>query len=577
MRKLHGVLSLVLALLLLCSCGAESSEPVREEAQENLPKIAYVPLDDRPNNAECMEYMAQSLGYTLLMPDEDLYATRLNNQPLNSNGTPCGDRAGIYEWLLQQEENGCDRYIIFTDQLLSGGLVNSRAMSEGEPVTLSDGRVFTETEMLESIISLLGSDSGNRVFLLDTVMRLAPTVGYEAWTMEDYTNVRAWACVPRGECEMTPEAIVSCYCTDADGKYISPEAYGVSENTLDGYLKARERKLLLSCDMLNALSGQREVFRVLMGIDDSSEENCIQKNEIVYFESLLGENGALLSGVDDMAYKALAKLYLEDSGWQGGRAQVRYFGGTEDRPASAYDFRALNEIVEAHFDYYGLEKSEDAELVFAVLTAPKDDALKAEYLDGFFDEIEADFESNKAVVLMDASNGAYGDELRNRLIENTELGRLVSYAGTLDLANLTGVAVSHGVSRYALLKNGGETEYTQRGFERCMADVLIKDLCYRTVVRAETAQYVRDMNGNPDNFFDPEIDESAVLDYTLERMDDLTPEVMDNLRESNFITSLEPYAEAGWGGIELTDYRFPWHRTFELAFNVNVGNATEVH
>lgn len=576
MRKLRSILSLLLVLLFVCSCGIESSEPVVETGQEsNLTQIAYVPLDDRPNNSRCMEYMAQSLGYELLMPDADLYATRLNNQPLNSNGTSCGDRAALYEWLVRQEKGGCDRYIIFTDQLLSGGLVNSRAMSKNEPVTLSDGTVMTETELLDGIFELLGSDSGNRVFLLDTVMRLAPTVGYDKWTMEDYTNVRAWACVPRCVCEMNPKAIAAGYCTGADGEYISPEAYGVSEDTLSEYLKSRERKLQLSSYMLDAIDG--DVFSVLMGIDDSSEENCIQKNEIEYFESRMGENGALLSGVDDMAYKALAKMYLEDTDWQGSDAQLCFFGDNEGRPASAYDFRALDEILSDHFEYFGLNKTENAELVFAVLTAPREEAKKSEYLDDFFSAIEDAFKDNKAVVLMDASNGAYGEELRDRLIEDTELGKLISYAGTLDLANLTGVALSHGVSRYALLKCGGDTEYTQRGFERCMVDVLVKDLCYRTVIRAETAQLVRDMGGNPDNFYDPEIDENAVLDYSVQRMDELTVQVLDNLCSSNFISSLEPYTEAGWGGIEITDYCFTWHRTFEFDFNVYVGNATDLH
>ncbi len=36
--------------------------------------------------------------------------------------------------------------------------------------------------------------------------------------------------------------------------------------------------------------------------------------------------------------------------------------------------------------------------------------------------------------------------------------------------------------------------------------------------------------------------------------------VVKNLERSNFISSLEPYAERGWGGIALENYRFPWDR-----------------
>lgn len=55
------------------------------------PVIAYVPLDDRPDNAERVVYLAESLGYELAMPERDLYRTRLDGQPPNENGTQYGD------------------------------------------------------------------------------------------------------------------------------------------------------------------------------------------------------------------------------------------------------------------------------------------------------------------------------------------------------------------------------------------------------------------------------------------------------------------------------------------------------
>ena len=60
-------------------------------------------------------------------------------------------------------------------QLLSGGLVNSRHISGENPVTLSDGTVLTETELLDQLMTTLAADEKNRVWLLDTVMRLAPS------------------------------------------------------------------------------------------------------------------------------------------------------------------------------------------------------------------------------------------------------------------------------------------------------------------------------------------------------------------------------------------------------------------
>ena len=134
-------LALVLACLLLAGCGPVRTEPLNQEsAPADEPEVAYVPLDDRPDNEERVVYLADSLGYELLLPERDDYQTRLDGQPLNENGTQYGDRADLYEWVLAREEAGCDRYILSVDQLLSGGLVSSRAMTGENPVTLSDGR-----------------------------------------------------------------------------------------------------------------------------------------------------------------------------------------------------------------------------------------------------------------------------------------------------------------------------------------------------------------------------------------------------------------------------------------------------
>ena len=344
-------LAAALACALLTGCGPVRTEPAdTESAPADEPVIAYVPLDDRPDNAERVVYLADSLGYELLLPEADDYHTALDGQPLNENGTQSGDRADLFEWVLAQEEAGCDRYILSLDQLLSGGLVNSRAMAAEEPVTLSDGRTLGELELLEELIAVLAADENNRVWLLDTVMRLAATTGYGGFGLNEYNALRAYGMAPRPHltgAELTVENIAADYPLGADGAPVPVEAEEpLPEGAVEDYLSARERKLRLSDDLFRSLEGTAEgQFRVLIGIDDSSEEDSIQKNEIAYLRSLLREGDALLSGVDDLAFKAVAKLYLEETGWQGASASVRYFGGTEDRPACAYDYQPLETIM----------------------------------------------------------------------------------------------------------------------------------------------------------------------------------------------------------------------------------------
>ena len=580
-------LALVLACLLLAGCGPVRTEPLNQEsAPADEPEVAYVPLDDRPDNEERVVYLADSLGYELLLPERDDYQTRLDGQPLNENGTQYGDRVDLYEWVLAREEAGCDRYILSVDQLLSGGLVSSRAMTGENPVTLSDGRTLTEAELLAELIAVLAEDPDNQVWLLDTVMRLAATTGYGGFGLNEYNALRTYGMAPRphleGE-ELTLENIVADYPLGEDGTPVPVESQEpLPEGAVENYLAARERKLRLSAAMFQALEGIGGQFHVLIGIDDSSEEDSIQKNEIAYLRAHLREGDALLSGVDDLAFKAVARLYLDACGWEGAAVSVQYFGGTEDQPACAYDYQPLEAIMAEHFDFFGLREAApgEAELRVLVLTQPADAAEQEAYIQALVQELEGDAAQVPAI-LIDAGNGTYGTAFHEALTERVQLGRLLSYAGFLDMAIVTGTALSHGVARYAFLQNGEQTDATERAFLRTVADSILKDFCYKNIVRNDILAFVRnDLAGNADNFWVPDIDREAILERLEAGMAEAAAPVIENLERSNFISALpsaREYAERGWGGVELTNYRFPWDRAFEIGMDIQLGDFTEPH
>ncbi len=586
--RYRRMLAAVLACLLLAGCGAQRTEPLAEEPAAEGAVIAYVPLDDRPDNVERVAYLAESLGYTLAMPEADLYSTKLDSQPANENGTQYGDMAALCEWVLEQEAAGCDRYILSMDQLLSGGLVNSRHTAETLTVVLPDGTEMTDLELMTALLGELARDENNHVWLLDSVMRLAPTTGYAGFGIEEYNALRAYGAEGRpalaGQ-DLTAEAIQADYRLGGDGREIPLADFGLTETVVEEYLSARGRKLALAERMMQTVQcGGYENFRVLIGIDDSSEEDSIQKNEIAYLRSLLREGDALLSGVDDLAFKAVTRLYLEEVGWEGASVSVRYFGGTEDRPACDYDYLPLTEIMEEHADFFGLTLDESTArpartaLEILVLTQPADETLKAACCKQLADALNECRSENRPVILIDASNGRYEASCYEKLTKETELGYLLSYAGFLDMAIVTGTALSHGVARYAFLQNGERTEAAERAFLRTLADSVIKDFCYKHVVREDLLAYIRnDLGGDPNNFWQPAIDRAAVQERLEAGMAKATADVVENLERSNFVSDLEPMDLRGWGGIELTNYRFPWDRAFEIGMDIQLGAFTEPH
>ena len=576
-------LAALLACLLLSGCAETPLYTAEEEV--NGPVVAYVPLDDRPDNVERVQYLAWSLGYDLQMPQADDYRTRLQGQPLNENGTQYGDRADLYQWVLEQEESGCDRYILSMDQLLSGGLVNSRSMWEHEAVTLSDGTTLTEPELLSLLLETLARDGDNQVWLLDSVMRLAPTVGYDHWDLDGYNALRSYGMAGRPVLEgqaLTVENIEADYRLGSDGSQLSLGEFGLEEWEVEEYLSARSRKLELAGQMMETVTGDGYGnFHVLIGIDDSSEEDSIQKNEIAYLRSLLRQGDALLSGVDDLAFKAVTRLYLDEQGWDGATATVRYYGGTEDQPACAYDYKPLQEIMAEHFDFFDLQESPDGELQILVLTQPLDEAAAQNYCNSLSMDLRRCQIQGQPVIVIDAGNGRYGTMFHEMLTEHTELGGFLSYAGFLDMAIVTGTALSHGVARYARLEAGRPSDAENRAFARTLADSILKDFCYKNIVRDKLLTYIRgDLGANPDNFWQPDTDRNAIRQMLEREMEECTKPVIRNLESSNMAVVPDPAPSGdriGWGSVLLGNYRFPWDRAFEIGMDIELGAFTSQH
>lgn len=610
--------ALLLSFVLLVGCGTEWEKPIEEApVPTDGETIAYVPLDDRPDNAERVVYLAESLGYQLAMPKEDWYKTKLDNQPLNENETQSGDRAKLYEWVVEQEKSGCDRYILFLDQLLSGGLVNSRHISGENPVTLSDGTVLTEMELLEQLLELLAADESNRVWLLDTVMRLAPTCGYDGFGLEEYNNLREYAMQPRPERagdELTVEHILADYRLDSRGVVLKAEAYSLTDTLVTEYLASRERKLRLSEEAQRLLAQpEYQNFSLLIGIDDSSAEDSIQKNEIALLRQNLRTDGKsysdpiysgianpdqvdwILSGVDDLAFKAVTKLYLDECETAGtslaalgkNDVYIRYAGGTEDRPACAYDSQPLEEIVEEHLAFFGLEQTThaDADMEILILTQPDPTAAGTDgwphtYWKGFLDMLRPG--SAGPTILIDASNNQYGTAFHDALAEEAELGMLLSYAGFLDMAIVTGTALSHGVARYAWLVQGEDDATATQAYQKSLAEAVLLDFCYRNTVRDDLSAWVRSQGGDPNNFYAPPIDTAEAQKTLNMGMEKSTKEVLKNFSHSNLIASLQEYETgsgglAGWGEITLSNWRFPWQRVFEVRMDMKIGPLTQPH
>ena len=546
--------------------------------------IAYVPLDDRTDNLESTLYLAQASGYRVVMPERDWYRTALDGQSPNDNGTPYGNREALLEWVREMDRRGCDRFVLSLDQLFSGGLVHSRSVSEVWPLVFSDGVSLGEAEAFETYILPLSRDPNNRVYLFDSVVRLSPTVGYHGIGEAEYYGLREYGMVPRPETEtLDLETVFSLYPYAADGVTRAEDALGsdrfrstLTEERLREYWGVRRRKLTL-LDRFLTSAASAENIQLLIGVDDSSNASNIQDNELRYLRQRLGPGAEIMAGLDSLARLLMGRLAQEEYGYRV-KTSVRYIGGTEGNPSSEFDLYTLEQVVDLHLDFFRAKRvpEAEAELQIVVMTAPENPAQKAAYQEELLSLLESNLARRIPTVLNEASNNAYGDDLERALLDRIPFAGLVAFAGKYDQANVTGAAFAMGFSRYLYLKCRPEKD------ARCDAAQLMQLANsmalteYILHTRTPLNQYAAELGVDTGNMAGISEEQARRIYRKLESLflSDCR-RVCRNLQETDLLSSLDP-----WGGrkieeVEVTDFRFPWQRTFEIAFAVRATLASD--
>ena len=566
----------------------ESLDTSMEDVRDWDKAIAYVPLDDRTDNMEDVVYLAEASGYQLVLPDGDIYCTKLDGQEPNRNGTQYGDREALMTWVREMDRQGCDLFLLSLDQLFSGGLVNSRSVSGDFPLTFDDGTTMTETDAFDAFILSLAEDPDNRVYLFDSVVRLASTVGYQGFGLEEYNALRAYGMVARPALEgdeLTLENVFASYRYAEDGVTPAEDTLDnagyeavLTEEIIDDYLGVRMRKLRLTDYVISALkTAPYDNIHLLIGIDDSSNAPNIHYNELHYIEQQLGRGSTLLTGLDSLARLLVCQIAQDDYGGYQVRTSVRYIGGSQGIPSSEYDRYTLEETVDLHLDLFQAVRvpEEEAELQFLVMTAPADPAQAQAYCEELVSALEYNLQHHIPTALIEASDNAYGGTLTQMLLERVDFGQLVAFAGQYEQANVTGAAMAMGFSRYLYLACCEEKDDAcDIGHVRQIANSMALTYAYSLHAQGLLNQYIsrlgEDRNNLLPNPITGKLIQNKLEDLFLPACEEM---VCSRLRGGRVITSLAPYADREITGLTISDVYFPWNRTFEIAFTIDAALA----
>ncbi len=647
MRKyLSGILSLVLLLSML-SVSAVSPESVSAADPSESAVVAYIPLDDRPVNYDRVVYQAKAAGLTLLMPDENLFRTRLDNQPTNPNGTQYGDCEALFAWLRSVEAD-CDYFVLSIDQLLSGGLVQSRADADYWGILPQDS---TERQIIDYLVDL---SNRKKVYLFDTVKRLAATTYYNNYVNGDI--MRSYGSLPRGWLggdDLTIENIAAYYEKDGlwrtigygDNAMSADDIWTLYQHyqydTLYGYtyetaqaihndltqltnkmvtdeLDARRRKLQLTDWLMTYVNPANTYY--FLGVDDSAVTDSIQTNEINYFNSLIASRSLpakVYSGADELGMMALARCAIEHYGVTPS-IFVNYIGNGENGKSDQYEPETVYENMLGHIESLGCPIAasiSDADIVVLAMTIPKDAGISVRQTAWNSTLDQLDYLLNtlkKPTVFVDpmgsgmgAADGGAGytseyDVFNRYFLSRVNLPMLLGYSCWSAGGNPIGIALGQGIARYVYLKSAVASYDSHIGQMQALTFSYVKDISYKRRAAGELDYYLR--SGKPDYGLSPSLISSETMNFystltqrgwteqdfsnMLQRFlfaettyrvawdgyadGEDAANVLSAIETGTLLTGVCPYTYIAVDSIALSDFEFPWYRTFEARFSISV-------
>ena len=579
----------------------EDDDDTNQTPNHNGKVIAYIPLDNRPVNIDRAQYLAESAGFNLLMPPEELYSTEVDNADTTDvYESAVGDPVALFSWLQENEDNA-DYFVISLDQLLSGGLVGSRDYAGIDDLTAETGADYDPNLVFEGqvIDYLAGLVTRKDVVLFDSQMRLASTPSFNHTDMNLYTGLRlGFAEKARLDVEITTGTddelleIFDNYELDSSGNYIlgkdldqfsendpitftiEGKNYTVTAEQIKRNLDSRKRKMLIS-DMLfdkGVISGAKYFY---IGIDDSLPKDTIQTDETEWLEKRAETEGIsktkfkVFSGIDEIGLMSMSACVTMAYGKV--NVVIDYFGDQKDAIADEYaSGDTLKECIETHVNmaggqiYNGVPSKNTLHIL--VLTSDTQglhdgvvvgSGVNSEDVQALIKKAMSNLANGIPTCIVDGSRDH--DGLGNQLVDSdVKISQLLGYSNWNTVSNAAGLAISPAISRFTYLKNSAViTDESNLAALKQITYSFVKDVGYKlNNGTAGTTTADRETNAKKEGkFYDTK-------DKILSKINGEGSEVLIGVGDN--------YATESIGTIQTGYLYWPWNRGFEANFKLSI-------
>lgn len=491
-----------------------------------LAAIAFVPLDDRPVNAEFPIMLGQIAGVSVEAPPRELLGNFLN----------AGRPDAIAAWLKHAVSHNINATIVSSDMLAYGGLVASRV----------PGASYVDTSArLANLAQIRDEIPGLWVSVFGTLMRLAPTsvpsntdffAAYPVWKyLDQYANLT--------DPPIPSEAL--------SARKLRTQ---IGSAALNAYLATRARNLAID-QLLIKMTHDGTIDLLVIGQDDAGSQGLHIK-ELRALRTDLSSGSQLRAsikpGADDLGMVLVANALARDAKWMP-RIAVRY-----SRPDGALfrdplEYEPISNVIKSLISACGGVYDEDQPDVVLYVRVPDTSGGKD---GGFLAGMARDIAAGRSVALADLSFiTSYHEQavFARSILASHLASHLDAYASWNTDANTVGTALAEAIAAAVGRREGTYNLLAHRTFTfiRFLDDYVFHDEIRPNVSLALAARGIRD-----DEPLEPRLLASVTTDCSAQ------------LRWFAKRVLAELYPDYHLESMSVT---LPWGRIFEVAIKATIG------
>lgn len=512
-KKLLIILITFTALIFSSACNSGASNQVG---------LLYVPLDNRPSNYQDVIKLAELTDQSLIYPSlEQLASPETLNQ-----------------WLTKRFSKA-EAYLLSLDQMIYGGLVESRKHN-------TDSQ-----ELNRNLDKLKGiKNKETPVYAFISIMR-TPVMNTPN-TMPDYYAKHGAQIYKYGE---LMDKMENGKATLEEEKKYNELAATIPKQYLNDFVTRRDKNHYITQEILKLVKNGYIDYLIISKDDTSAYgftrmeaeklEKLVEEYDIarqVMFFTGTDECGmVLLTAMESMRNNNAPRVYVDYAQPAGADMILPY----EDVP--------LAENIDRHIKAAGaIETTEinNADLVLAVHNRAQEDSAPDQnlYQREFISRIQSYTAAGQPVMIADIKHPNGGDnDFMEALNKTIDLSKLAGYSGWNTAGNSLGLVLSQGIV-YHINKDKDIP-----GFPETQRDILlnrlIKDWGYQAVVRPAVKEQV------------PPDQRTLFTDGDLEKQ--ITAKIQNQLNEF-----ADTQLKEDFGEIAITNVDLPWHRLFDIDFDV---------